>query len=99
MYVYGKKTQTHFNLPAMTGTIILPSSASINDNWQIEEAGNKSSSSRGVSRRLFFFRCFCYRARRRQLVEVFLGMGYAMIPDAGAWRLWVSVFFGFAFFF
>jgi hypothetical protein len=63
-----------------------------------EDPEHKSSSSRGVPGACFFIHVFAIaRARRRQLK--FLGIGYAMIPDAGAWRLWVSCFLFLAFFF
>jgi hypothetical protein len=63
-----------------------------------EDPEHKSSSSRGVPGACFFIHVFAIaRARRRQLK--FLGIGYAMIPDAGAWRLWVSCFLLFFFLF
>ena len=67
-----------FNLSAMTGTIILPSASSSSlggDGIRIIQQSRRSG-------RLFFSVLLCNRARRRQLR--FLGIGYAMIPDAGA---------------
>lgn len=83
MHVYG----THiFNLSAMTGTIILPSASSSSlggDGIRIIQQSRRSGR--------LYFPSVCNRARRGQLR--FLGIGYAMIPDAGASGFLLSLLF------
>jgi hypothetical protein len=73
MYVYGRNTHSTFRL--LLEHVSLPQPAAM----ALEEMGRNLSGGYGV---LELVSLFWYRARGRQLR--FLGIGYAMIPDAGA---------------